>query len=139
MLRDEINQLKTEPRDLRKFGLSVGGVLVLLGLWFLYRHKAHYPYFLWPGVVLVAFGLALPRSLKQIYIGWMTLGFMLGLIVSTILLTLFFYLVVTPIGLAARCVGKDFLDRKWNSNASTYWRARDPSKPKSPAEYERQF
>src|SRR5258708_61112 len=132
-IKAHLKQLKTEPRDLRKFGLSVGGVLVLLGLWFLYRHKAHYPYFLWSGAVLLVFGLAFPRSLKEVYIGWMTLGFILGFIVSTVLLTLFFYLVVTPIGLAARCVGKDFLDRKWNSNAASYWRRRDRSKPKSAA------
>src|SRR2546423_4483343 len=52
MIREEIKQLKTEPRDLRKFGLMVGGVFSLLGLWFLYRHKAHYPYFLCPGILL---------------------------------------------------------------------------------------
>src|SRR5213594_3245035 len=98
MLREEIKQLKTGPRDLRKFGLTVGGVLLLLGLWFLCRHKAHYPWFLYSGLLLFGLGLAVPRSLKQVYIGWMTLAFVLGLVVSTVLLTLFFYLVMTPIG-----------------------------------------
>src|SRR5438445_6838175 len=115
MIREEIKQLKTGPRDLRKFGLTVGGVLSLLGLWFLYRHKAHSPYFLYPGLLLLLLGLAVPRTLKEIYIGWMALAFVLGLIVSTVLLTGFFYLVVTPIGLAARCFGKDFVERRWAS------------------------
>jgi hypothetical protein len=61
------------------------------------------------------------------------------MIVSTVLLTVFFYLVVTPIGLAARCVGKDFLERRWDAKATTYWRARDHSEPRPPAEYEQQF
>jgi len=139
MLREEIKQLETEPRDLRKFGLTVGGVLSLLGLWFLYRHKSHYPYFLCPGLLLLFLGLALPKSLKQVYVGWMALAFFLGLIVSTALLTVFFYLVVTPIGLAARCFGKDFLERRWDVKATTYWRARNHSKPKPAAEYEQQF
>ena len=139
MLRAEINQLKTGPRDLRKFGLTVGGVLVALGLWFLYRHKAHYPYFVYPGLLLLVLGLALPRSLKQVYIVWMAIGFFLGLIVSTALLTVFYYAVVTPIGLVARCVGKDFLERKWDAKATTYWIPRDPAKGKHAREYEQQF
>ena len=139
MLREEIKQLKTEPRDLRKFGLTVGGVFSLLGLWFFYRHKAHYPYFVCPGLLLLVLGLALPKSLKQVYVGWMAVAFFLGLLVSTVLLTLFFYLVVTPLGLAARCVGKDFLNRRWDAKATTYWLAREHSKPKPSAEYEQQF
>lgn len=139
MIREEIKQLKTGPRDLRKFGLMVGGVLSLLGLWFLYRHKGHYPYFLYSGLLLAGLGLAAPGSLKQVYVGWMALAMLLGLIVSTTLLTVFFYLVVTPIGLAARCFGNDFLERRWDARATTYWLARDRSKPRQPADYERQF
>ena len=139
MITEEITQLKTAPRDLRKFGLTVGGVFVLLGFWFWYRHKAHYPWFLYPGLLLVLLGVALPRSLKQVYIGWMALAFFLGLIVSSVLLTVLFYLVVTPIGLAARCVGKDFLERRWDAKATSYWLVRDHSKPKPTVEYEQQF
>ena len=139
MIIEEIKQLKTGPRDLRKFGLTVGGVLGLLGLWFLYRHKAHYPYFLYPGLLLLVLGLAVPKSLKHLYIVWMTLAFVMGMIVSTVLLTLFFYVVVTPIGLAARCFGKDFLGLKLDAKASSYWLARDQSKPRQAADYEQQF
>ena len=131
MITEEIKQLKTAPRDLRKFGLTVGGVFVLLGFWFLYRHKTHYPWFLFPGLLLFVLGLVAPKSLKQVYIGWMALGFFLGLIVSNVMLTVFFYLVVTPIGLAARCFGKDFLDRKWDTKATTYWLLRDQTDRKS--------
>src|SRR2546423_1845699 len=136
MIREEIKQLKTGRRDLQKFGLMVGGVFLLLGLWFLYRHKAHYPFFFYPGAALFVLGLLLPQTLKPIYIGWMALAFTIGLIVSTVLLTLFFYLIVTPLGLAARCFGKDFLARRWDTKISTYWLQRDYSKPRQPMEYE---
>ena len=139
MIREEIKQLKTGRRDLRKFGLTVGGFLILLGLWFLFRHKAHYPYFLYPGLLLFVLGLALPKWLKYIYIGWMTLAFVLGLIVSTVLLVVFFFMVMTPIALLARCFGKDFLARKWDAKATSYWLPRDHSRPKQAAEYEQQF
>lgn len=139
MIRDEINELPTGPRDLRKFGLIVGGVFALLGSWFLFRHKPHYPFFLWPGTTLIFLGLVIPRSLRPIYIGWMTVAFILGLIVSATLLTIFFYLVVTPIGLIAKCFGKDFLDRKLRPEVSTYWLTRDNSKKRDPSEYQQQF
>jgi hypothetical protein len=68
----------------------------------------------------------------------MALAFLLGFVVSTVFLTVFFYLVVTPVGLIARLSGKDFLERKW-SNAPSYWLVRPASAAKPPAEYERQF
>src|SRR6267378_7769592 len=112
MIREEIKLLKTGPHELRKFGLLVGAVFALLGIWFWWRDKARYPYFLVPGAVLVVLGATVPRALRLIYIGWMSVAFLLGFVVSNILLTLFFYVVVTPIGLAARLTGKDFLNRK---------------------------
>ena len=138
VIREELKHLKTQPRDLRKFGFLVGGVFVLLGLWFLLRHKPWHIWFWAPGAVLIGFAAIWPRLLKQVYIAWMGLAIVLGLVISTILLTLFFYLVVTPVALLARIAGKDFLSRKW-STAPSYWIIRPPSELKQAAEYERQF
>ena len=137
-IREDINQLKTTPHELRKFGLMVGGVFAALGLLFLWRHKGYYPYFLWPGVVLVLFGLVLPRALKWVYIAWMSVAFVLGFVMAHVILTLFFYLMITPMGLIARLFGKDFLRLRLDRNAVTYWIPRD-RKFRPPAEYERQF
>ena len=137
-LRQELRELSTEPRDLRKFALLVGGVLILLGAWFAFRQKAWHPSLWVPGALLASVGLIAPRSLKHVYLGWMAFALVLGMIVSTTLLTLFFYLVITPIGLAARVFGKDFLERKW-SKAPTYWRKRSASGVRQQVEYEQQF
>jgi hypothetical protein len=119
--------------------LTVGGAFVLLGLFFLWRHKPWYWYLLVPGAPLMLLGAILPRSLKWIYVGWMTLALMFGAIISTILLTLLFYLAVTPIGLIAKLAGKDFLSRKLRSGKGSYWVLRDASKPRSRHEHEHQF
>jgi hypothetical protein len=137
-IREDIKQLKTSDRDLRKFGLMVGGVFAALGLLFLWRHKAFYPYFLWPGAGLVLFGAILPRALKWIYIAWMSVAFVLGFVMAHVILTLLFLLVITPMGLVARLVGKDFLSLKLDRTAKTYWLPRE-HKARSPADYERQF
>lgn len=139
-MRQEVKEfLGCTTRDLRKFGVMVGGVFCLLGLLFWLRHKPFYFYLLLPGVPLMALGTIWPRSLRWIYVGWMTLATMIGMVVSTILLTLLFYFIVAPIGLFARMLSKDFLSQKWNPNAGTYWIARDLSKPKQKHEHEQQF
>jgi len=137
-IRDDIKQLKTDDCDLRKFGLMVGGVFAVLGLLFLWRHKAHYPYFLWPGAGLVLFGVLWPRTLKWIYIGWMSVAFVLGFVMAHVILTLFFFLLITPLGLVARWFGQDFLSLKLDRSARSYWIPRE-RKSRSPADYERQF
>ncbi|HZF02472.1 MAG TPA: SxtJ family membrane protein [Methylomirabilota bacterium] len=137
-IRDEIKQLKTGARELRKFGFLVGGVFAALGVVLLLRHRPAAPYLLGIGGFLILFGLIAPRALKHIYLVWMSLAVVLGFIVSSVLLTLFFFLVITPIGWVARCFGNDFLSLKLNRAAASYWIPRE-RKPKAPAEYERQF
>jgi hypothetical protein len=137
-IREDIKLLKLDDRSLRKFGLMVGGVFALLGLIFFFRHKAHWPYFVWPGAALIAIGAILPRALKYIYLVWMSVAFVLGFLMAHVILTLFFFLIVMPIGLIARLSGKDFLGLKVNRAASSYWLPRE-NKAKSPTDYERQF
>jgi len=45
-IRDEIKQLKTGARELRKFGFLVGGVFAALGVVLLLRHRPAAPYLL---------------------------------------------------------------------------------------------
>jgi Saxitoxin biosynthesis operon protein SxtJ len=136
MIRSEIRQLKTGPRDLRKFGLLVGGVFAALSVWL--RHKPAGPWLLTAGVLLMFFGWVAPRALKYVYLAWMSLAIVLGFVVSRVLLTLFFFLVITPIGFMARCSGKDFLGLKLDRKAASYWLPRE-KKSRRPEEYERQF
>jgi hypothetical protein len=137
-IRQQINDLKTDTPNLRKFGLLVGGVALLIGLVLLLRHKTNYPYLIWPGAILIAFGAVWPGTLKYLYIAWMTLAFALGFIMSHVILTLFFFLLVTPISLLARLVGKDFLNRKLDLQATTYWIPRE-AKAKTPESYQQQY
>jgi len=137
-IREDIKQLKTSDRDLRRFGLMVGGVFAALGLFFWWQSKAAYPFFLWPGAGLVVAGMIFPRALRSVYIAWMSVAFVLGFVMAHVILTLFFFLVVTPIGLFARLAGKDFLSLKLDYRVNSYWIPRE-QKPKSPADYERQF
>ena len=134
----DLKKLKTGARDLRKFGLEVGGVFILLGVLLLLRHRSTYLSFLCAGALLTASGVIWPRALKYVYIAWMALAFTLGSIMSNVILTLFFFLFVTPIGLLARLFQKDFLARKWDKQAASYW-IQCGKEIKTAKSYERQF
>ena len=139
MFREELKSLGATPGDLRKFGLTVGGVFALLALIFFLRHRGYYWCFLVPAAPLIGLGLIAPKILKPVYLGWMFLALALGAIVSTILLLILFYLVVTPIGWLARLFGNDFLLRRWEPQAASYWHRRDVSQPRDKHELEQQF
>jgi len=134
----DIKQLRTGVRDLRKFGVTVGGVFMLLGLLLLLRHRSSYLSLLGGGALLTAFGVIWPRALKYVYIAWMALAFTLGFVMSNVILTLLFFLLVTPIGLVARLFQKDFLARKWDKRAASYW-IQCGKEMKTAKSYERQF
>jgi hypothetical protein len=139
MILDEIRQLSTGRRDLRKFGLLVGLVFALLAAWTWWRGGSASPYLLAMAIPLLVAGIAYPPALKWPYVGWMSMALVLGWVVSTILLTLFFYLVVTPVGLLARVLGRDFLDRRFDKGAGSYWRDRPNPPTEERTRYERQF
>ena len=138
VILDELRSIKSSAKEWRRFGWTVGLVFCLIGAWCFWRHKAAGPVLSTAGVFLIALGLAWPRGLKEIYIAWMSLAVVLGFIVSTILLTVFFYGVVTPVGIVARLSGKDFLNRKLDPAAPTYWiRRTDSGRPRE--RYAQQF
>lgn len=138
MIRAQLKQLKTSKSELRKFGFLVGGLFAVLGIVFLLRHRPSGPCFCIIGFLLILFGLISPRGLKYPYIAWMSLAILLGFVMSNLLLVLLFFLVITPIGLAARCSGNDFLSLKLEPSRGSYWIPRQ-RKPKDFSEYERQF
>ena len=134
----DLKKLRTGAGDLRKFGLIVGGGFILLGVLLLLRHRSSYLAFCGAGALLTAFGVIWPRALKYVYIAWMALAFTLGFVMSNLILVLFFFLLVTPIGLIARLFRKDFLARRWDKKAASYW-IECAREMKTAESYERQF
>ena len=123
----EIKELPAEPRDLRKFSLTVGVAFVVL--WAVFAHALPYLLgkggdlpILWQiGVALAVVGSALPRVVKPLFYAWMTLALALGYVMTRVLLTLFFFLVLTPVALIFKLIGRDALQRKLDRDAPSYW------------------
>ena len=138
-LRNELKDLPIGARDLRRFGLLVGGVFALLAVWFWYRDKSFWTWPLVPAAPLMVLGAAAPKLLRVPYLVWMSLALLLGFVVSSILLTLFFYFVITPMGIVARLAGKDFLNLKLTGSGESYWVRREQIAERKASDYERQY
>ncbi len=76
------------------------------------------------GSFLLIFGLVNPKLLRSIYKIWMGFAFALGWVISRIILTILFYLILTPIGTLAKVFGKKFLNVNFNNKAKSYWMAK---------------
>ncbi len=124
--------------ELRKFGLTVGGAFLLLGAVSWYRGHEIAPRVLWGlGALLTVPGLIAPTLLGSVQRGWMAFAAALGHVNTRILLTAFFYVVMTPFGFVLRLV-RDPLNRSMRDTGDTNWVRRQPQ-PVDPASYERQF
>ena len=78
-----------------------------------------------------------PQTAKPFYLAWYFLACCIGIVVSNALLTAFYYLVITPVGLLMRALGRDPMQRRLDPAATTYWR--DAEKGVDPRRYFRQF
>jgi 4-hydroxybenzoate polyprenyltransferase len=138
MLKEEFKLIKESKKDLRKFGLTVGSVLVIIAGLLFWFEKPSAIYFTIVGAILILTGLIYPAILKPFNKVWIGLAIVLGFIMSRVILTIFFYLILTPISLLAKLFRKKFMDLKYDKSAETHWEKRSIIH-KKPIDYERQF
>jgi hypothetical protein len=115
----------------RGFGLTVGGILLLIAL-----VRAYFYGLGWVqyglggiGVALLVLGLFAPGSLRGLNRAWMKLGLILFKVVNPIVLALIYGTTMVPIGLVMRAIGHDPLRLKLDPKADSYWIPRDPPGP----------
>jgi len=116
----------------RGFGLTVGGILVLIAAVRVWLHEGYGAIELalaGIGAVLVLLALVAPRSLAGANRAWTRLGVLLFKVVNPIVLGLIFLTTVVPIGLLMRAFGHDPLRLKREPQAPSYWVQREPPGP----------
>ena len=142
ILRAELREVDTGRRALRSFGLVVGAVLLAVAGFILWRNSgsvtlaARVLAAVGGGLALV--GLAAPGLLRPLYLPWMALALALGFVMTRVLLTAVFILVVTPIGLLMRLARRDPMHRRPDPEADSYWIRRTDA-PRSRDHLERYF
>ncbi len=132
----------TKQRSLRverEFGLIVGGVLLLISLWWIYRGKFHHvaPITLPVGAALILLGLVFPWALVVPNKAWMALAEVLSFVTTRIILAFVFFGIVTPIGVIKRWFGWDPLQRR-TARGESYWKPY-AERQRDPRHYEKMF
>ncbi|MCE2492409.1 MAG: sxtJ [Alphaproteobacteria bacterium] len=112
----------SNKKELRNFGLTmaaaIGGLFGLLLPWLFDRA---WP--VWPWIVAAPFlllGIIAPGGLRSAFRIWMRFGVLIGRITTPIILGLFFYLVITPVGFVRRTINRSASYRGIDPSAETY-------------------
>jgi hypothetical protein len=130
---------KRSFRAEREFGLIVGGVLLLLSSWWIYRGKVPRlaPVIMPLGSLLVLLGILWPRALALPNRAWMAFAEALSFVMTRIILAVVFFGIVTPIGVVKRGFGWDPLNRR-AARGESYWRSYS-ERQKDPRHFEKMF
>ena len=114
-------------KQLRSFGMTVGGIFALIGFWpVVFRHEEPRWWIIAVAGCLVGPALLFPKSLLWPYKGWMAVGHVLGWINTRIILGVVFYVIITPIGILRSWLGKDPMGRQLRPDLDSYRIARKP-------------
>ena len=120
----------------RSLGLSVGLVCTLAGTLSRWRgHDVFGPTLIAAGTILLILGVAAPRVLRVPNRVWWRFAQTLGWINARVLLTAFFVIVLTPVGVIMRLCGRNPLRP---SQSATTWSTYG-ARRRAPRHYERMF
>jgi uncharacterized membrane protein len=126
-------------RQEREFGLLVGAIFCALAGWWLYRRRLESvrPVVLAIGCVLVFLGAFFPKALRLPLRLWTGLAEALSFVTTRVILAIVFFVVVTPIGLIGKALGRDPLRRRAKPADSFWWPYSD--RQHDPKHYEKMF
>ena len=113
----------------RSFGIVFFVVFLLIALYPLTYGGEIRIWSLIISIIFLILGLLNSKILAPLNKIWFKFGILLGKIVSPLIMGIIFFLVVTPIGLIMRLLGKDVLNLKYHKNKS-YWIEKNGPKSK---------
>jgi len=136
MIEINKNPGKTE---LRWFGLALLAFFSILGGMVFWRTGSlAVPRVLWTiGVSITALYYLAPPLRRPLFIGWSYLTFPLGWLLTHAILAIVYFVLLTPVGLVMKILGRDPLTRSFDPEKDSYWVRRPPTS--EPSRYFRQY
>jgi hypothetical protein len=114
----------------RSFGVVFTLVFLAVGAWMIYGGHSEGWLFIAVSIFLFIVTLSCPYILGPLNWAWFKFGLLLGLVMNPLILGFVFFLVVTPMAIMRRLLGKDSLHLKTKPALKSYWVARSPAGPK---------
>tara|TARA_A100001011_G_scaffold332177_1_gene359095 strand:- start:494 stop:874 length:381 start_codon:yes stop_codon:yes gene_type:complete len=117
--------MKKNKNTNRSFGILFFIVFFIIGIWpILSGNELR----LWSFIIAIIFlilGIIQSRFLTPLNLAWIKFGELLGVIIAPIIMGLVYFLVVLPIGILMKILGKDLLELKFKKNVISYWNKKD--------------
>ena len=111
-----------DQKGLREFGLTTGAaVIVIFALFFPWLLELDWP--VWPWVIAVPLWLLAlihPLWLRWIYRAWMRFGLLAGRVMTPLVLGIVFFVMISPMAMVRRLMGKDPMQRALDPNRKSY-------------------
>ena len=105
----------------RSFGILFFVVFLILSLWPLKNGNNLNLYFLITSGIFLILGAINSKLLTPLNKTWIKFGEILGLIIAPIVMSLVYFVILTPVSLIVRLFGKDLLGLKFKKENETYW------------------
>ena len=105
----------------RSFGIVFFIVFLILSLWPLKSGNNLNLYFLITSGIFLILGAINSKLLTPLNKTWIKFGEILGLIIAPIVMSLVYFVILTPVSLIVRLFGKDLLGLKFIKEYETYW------------------
>ena len=109
----------------RSFGIVFFIFFLIVSFWPIFNEESPRIWSLLVSLIFLILGLINSNLLSPFNKLWFKFGIFLGNFISPIVMGLVFFLVVTPIGLIMKLLGKDLLRLKKKKNSNTYWLKKD--------------
>ena len=113
-----------ETSSNKNFGIVFFIVFLLIAVWPLIDGQSLRVWSLIVSLIFLVLGLLNSKLLNPLNLAWIKFGKILGKVVAPIVLGVIYFIIVTPIGLFLRLIGKDLLQIKFSKNNS-YWIKRE--------------
>ena len=108
----------------KSFGYLFFGVFLALAIWVYVKNQNLNFWLIGTSLVFLVLTLIKSKLLDVLNDLWIKFGELLGKIIAPIVMSIVFFLIVTPIGLVLKIVKKDLLKLKFNNDKS-YWVEKD--------------
>ena len=134
MITEEIKNIRSDENELKKFGKAVGLVILIIGIVLMVYSNKLFPIFVATGTFFIISSYLSPSILLPFQKIWMVIAVILGFIMTRIILSVLFYIVISPINFISKIFGKDFLDLKIQKEKKSYWNLKEEKYEKSSTE-----
>ena len=108
----------------RSFGILFCIVFAIIAVWPIMNGEPLRIWLIPISFIFLVLGLLNSKLLKPLNLIWIKFGELLGRIIAPIVMAIIYFLIVTPIGLFMRLIGKDLLNTKF-SKVNSYWIKRE--------------